>query len=141
MVLTLLCWGTAAHALVPRDAEHPNNPDPGSCSVFPFVGVLTTPFPLTFVLILQNYTGSNQTFSVNAFIGGSVLRVRTITLQPDHFVGLGPSDIPILTGELADVYVCWPLGIPGAPLPPGALLFLSIGTTFTIEPAVTTFGF
>jgi hypothetical protein len=141
MVLMFLCWGTAAHALVPRDAEHPDNPDPGTCVVFPFVGVITQPFPMTFALILQNYLGSTQTFSVNAFIGGTILRVRTITLDPDRFVGLGPADIPILNGELADVYVCWPVGGPAALVPPGALLFLAIGTSFLVEPSVITFGF
>jgi hypothetical protein len=123
-------------------ANYVTNPTPGNtCSVFPFLGVFSQPFPFTFALILQNYTGSPQTISVHALIGGSILRARTITLDPDRFVGLGPNDIPLLNGELADLYVCWPLGGPTTPVPPSVLVFLSIGTTFTIEPPVAVFGF
>src|SRR5712691_7378964 len=134
MVLMFLCWATVAHALVSKDAEHPNNPDPGTCSVFPIAGVLTNP-SLTFVLVLQNHLGTTQTFQVRAFIGGTVLRALNVTLGVDRFAILQPVDIPILTGELADIYVCWPVGSPATgSVPPGALLLLVYQGQLVVEP-------
>jgi hypothetical protein len=122
-------WGTWIAQLTPATT----NPNPRTCSVFPFAGVLSQPFSLTFALILRNYAASPQTFSVNAFIDGAVLRVRTVTLAADAFVGLSPGDIPILPGELADIYVCWG---PGPPGPPAVLLLLSFADHFVFESSV-----
>src|SRR5262252_5789395 len=113
-------------------------PTPGTCSVFPLVGVLQTP-PFTFALILQNYTGSPQTFSVNAFIDSIVLRVRTITLAADAFVGLSPSDILVFPGELADLYVCWGSSPLAALGPPAALVLLLSEGHFVVEPPAVRF--
>jgi hypothetical protein len=141
MVVMFLWSVTVAHALVSNktDPSDPNNPDPGTCSVFPFVGVLNQPFPMTFALILQNYLSGPVTFQVRAFIGGTVLRAVNIRVESDGFRGLAPVDIPILAGELADLYVCWPVGAVGALVPPGALLFLIIGSSYVLEPPVVSF--
>src|SRR5262252_9533669 len=61
---------------------------PGTCSVFPLVGVLSQPFPLNFALIVQNYASGPQTLSVHAFISGVVLRTKIVTLAADAFIGL-----------------------------------------------------
>jgi hypothetical protein len=84
-------------------------------------------------VILQNYTASPQTFAVHAVIGGTLPRVRRVTLAADAFVGLGPDDIPVLVGELADLAVCWGSG------PPAVLVFLLFGSDFVIEPPVASF--
>jgi hypothetical protein len=107
--------------------------------VFPFTGVFTQPFPLTFALILQNYRNDPMTFTVVAVIGGTQQRTKDFRIEPDGFLGLNPTDIPILPGELADVYVCWPAGAPDALVPPGALMFLSIGNSFVLEIPVVSF--
>jgi hypothetical protein len=107
--------------------------------MFPIAGVLQNP-SLTFVLILQNYLATTQTFQVKAFIGGTVLRVRTVTLEVDRFVGLTPGDIPILPGETADIYVCWELGSPAiGAMPPGALMLLFFAGSWIVEPPVVFF--
>ena len=138
MVLMFLWWATAAHALVSKDAEHPNNPDPGTCSVFPIAGVLTSP-SLTFVLVLQNYLATTQTFQVRAFIGGTVLRAINVTLAVDRFTILQPIDIPVLPGELADIYVCWQAGTITQLIPPGALLLLFFQGNLVVEPPAVSF--
>jgi len=107
--------------------------------VFPFIGVLTQPFPLNFALILQNYLNDPMTFSVVAFIGGTQRRTRDVRVEVNGLQGLSPSDIPILPGELADVYVCWPAGAPGALVPPSALMFLIIGDSYVLETSVINF--
>jgi hypothetical protein len=141
MVVMFLWSVTVAHALESNQANpgNPDNPDPGTCSVFPFVGVLTQPFPMTFALVLQNYLSAPQTFQVRAFINGTVLRAANFTIRVDGFLGLAPNDIPILPGELADLYVCWAAGTPAQLVPPGALLFIIIGTSFVLEPPVVSF--
>jgi len=115
------------------------NPTFSTCSVFPFIGVLAQPFPLNFALILQNYLNDPMTFTVVAFIGGTQRRARDVQVDVDGFRGLSPSDIPILPGELADVYVCWPAGAPGALVPPSALMFLIIGDSYVLETSVINF--
>ena len=138
MVLMFLWSVTAADALTSRSPEYPNNPDPGTCSVFPIAGVLTNP-SLTFVLVLQNYLGTTQTFQVRAFIGGTVLRAINVTLGVDRFAILQPVDIPILSGELADIYVCWQAGTITQLIPPGTLLLILFQGNLVVEPPAVSF--
>lgn len=138
MVLMLLWWTTAAHALTSKDAEHPNNPDPGTCSVFAIAGVLTNP-SLSFILVLQNYLTGPRTFTVRAFIVGGTARTITRTIVEDGILFLNPIDIPVLNTEVADIYVCWTAGTITQLVPPGALLLLLFQGNLVVEPPAVSF--
>jgi hypothetical protein len=90
----------------------------------------------TFVLILHNYATGPQTFTITAFFPNGTSRVRTITLAQDRFLILNPEDIPVLPGEVANLYIRWPLGTVAQPVPPGSLLLLLIGGSPTAIPNI-----
>jgi hypothetical protein len=126
MVLTFV-WGvTGAHA--------------ATCNIHVLAANLSAaqlPPGFTFILVIHNYAAGPQTFSVQAFLQNGTSRANTVTLDPDRFVLLAPGDIPILSGEAADIYVCWPPGAVGQPVQPGSVMLLAIGGGFTALPPIT----
>jgi hypothetical protein len=131
--LALLLTGmvaTASYAATP----HPLSPDPRTCNVHVLAGVLTNP-SLSFVLAVHNYAGTTEIFDITAFLAGGTTRGRTLQLPPDRFALLFPPDIPIVPGEVADIYVCWRFGTT-APIPPGSVLLIFFQGQLTAIPSV-----
>jgi hypothetical protein len=112
-------------------------PKAATCSVYPLVGNTTSP-PISFILALQNYLFTVPVpIQVISFIGGTVEVDRVFTVPPDGVLFLGPADLLIPPGSIADVYVCWNAG--GQLLPPGSMLLLSFNGALLTEPAAGVF--
>ena len=134
MLLMFLWWTTAANALSSsRNAFVAGD----TCIIFPILGNVTSP-PISFILALQNYLFTVPVpIQVISFIGGTVEVDRVFTVPPDGVLFLGPADLLIPPGSIADVYVCWNAG--GQLLPPGSMLLLSFNGALLTEPAAGVF--
>jgi hypothetical protein len=133
MLLMFLWWTTAANALSSsRNAFVAGD----TCIIFPILGNVTSP-PISFILALQNYLFTTQVpFRVISFINGVIEVDRTFNVNPDAVIFLGPADLLIPPGTIADTYICWAAG--GSLFPPGtALILLFNGALLTGLPAAT----
>ena len=123
IVALMLVWGaTAAHAR--------------TCSIHLLAANLPQSPGFSFLLAIHNYAGTTENFDVIAFLPNGTQRSIVVTLAPDRLRLVGPADIPIVSGEFADVYVCWRFGAQNAIQQPGSVMLLAVGGTFTAIPPI-----